>query len=230
MVNAASHEQNELRMHEEPLMTDRLNAFTDMDQDRQRAIQKSAEDFVRELGYVAPELKGPHQVFSTDSANAFLVHFAITDNFGESAMAAGMGYHTVARWVRDDEPFAAAKAACKQFYIGTLRAEMTRRGRDGVLEPVFYQGLVVDYVRKFSDNLLLRELEAHDPAYQRNVGMDHTVTKTVKHELGDQTREALAKLDKGRLAELLGAVDEIIGECEEVEEAVLIEDKSEEQP
>jgi hypothetical protein len=44
-----------------------------------------------------------------------------------------------------------------------LEAECRRRGRDGVEDPVYYQGAVVGYHRRYSDACLLALLKAHRP-------------------------------------------------------------------
>jgi hypothetical protein len=47
---------------------------------------------------------------------------------------------------------------------GGLEAEALRRARDGVLEPVFHQGMEVGRVRKYSDKLLMFLLRGYKPA------------------------------------------------------------------
>lgn len=54
-----------------------------------------------------------------------------------------------------------------------LEAEAIRRGRDGVLEPVYYKGERIDEIRKYSDDLLKFVLRGYRPktfGNQANVG------------------------------------------------------------
>lgn len=54
-----------------------------------------------------------------------------------------------------------------------LEAEARRRAAEGVLEPVYYQGKICGRVRKYSDTLLAKMLEARRPEYRRQT-VEHT--------------------------------------------------------
>lgn len=68
------------------------------------------------------------------------------------------------RWVDDNPGFAelfqATMADALDQAAETLMAEVVRRGAKGVLEPVFYQGVQIAKVRKYSDTLLMFRLNA----------------------------------------------------------------------
>ncbi|HZA25041.1 MAG TPA: hypothetical protein VFA32_21005 [Dehalococcoidia bacterium] len=50
----------------------------------------------------------------------------------------------------------------------SLHAEIIRRGRDGVDHPVIYQGVITDWYKQYSDNLLMFEYKARHPEYRDN--------------------------------------------------------------
>jgi len=70
-------------------------------------------------------------------------------------------------WIRSDPDFASKikelKPVAKGTYLGALEQEAHRRAVEGVLEPVFYKGELVEHVRKFSDVLLIVLLKANAP-------------------------------------------------------------------
>jgi hypothetical protein len=88
----------------------------------------------------------------------------------KAAVAAGVSRSQVFNWRKDDEAFAMAWDDAWQAGADAIEYEMRRRGLEGWLEPVFYQGVHVGDIRKFSDTLLIvlhkiRRPEAHR-AYQ----------------------------------------------------------------
>ena len=88
----------------------------------------------------------------------------------QAAVAAGVSRSQVFNWRINDEAFAKAWDDAWQAGADAIEGEMRRRGVEGWLEPVFYQGAHVGDIRKFSDTLLIvlhkiRRPEAHR-AYQ----------------------------------------------------------------
>lgn len=77
----------------------------------------------------------------------------------------------VYKWAKADETFAAAfeelKPIAGKVYVETLENEARRRAVEGVLEPVFYKGGLVDHVRKYSDTLLMFLLNGAAPEKYR---------------------------------------------------------------
>lgn len=69
---------------------------------------------------------------------------------------------------RDKFGFLKRFAIAEAQYLESLQAEVVRRGRDGVLEQVYWRGQVVGDVRKYSDNLLMFEVKKRDPEYRDN--------------------------------------------------------------
>lgn len=105
----------------------------------------------------------------------YLILVARTGQVCASAYAVGLNKATIYRH-RDAEPeFDAAVSEAQERYRDWVDAEIRRRGIEGIEEPVFYQGRVVGWVRKFSDQLALAHAKAHDPRYREKLQVDATV-------------------------------------------------------
>jgi hypothetical protein len=84
--------------------------------------------------------------------------------------------HTVYNWIKQDTEFAVSfndiKPVAKQSYLGALEREAHRRAVEGILEGVFYKGVLVNHIRKFSDVLLIVLLKANAPEkYRENTDL-----------------------------------------------------------
>lgn len=56
-----------------------------------------------------------------------------------------------------------------------LADEAIRRGKSGVRRPVFYKGKICGYVTEFSDQLLIRMMEAREPeTFSQRIKQEHT--------------------------------------------------------
>lgn len=93
--------------------------------------------------------------------------------------------NTVYGWREvDQETGYTAKEFCRlelearDFYKQTLEEEADRRGKNGVLRPVYQGGKRVGSIREFSDNLLMFRLKALDPEkYKDRVAAEHSGPK-----------------------------------------------------
>ncbi len=96
---------------------------------------------------------------------AFLVALAVGGTISGAAKAANISRTNHYKWLKDDPvgEYAAAFAQAKEEYADSLEQEVTRRARDGVKEPVYYQGKIVGYVLRYSDNLLMFKLKGERP-------------------------------------------------------------------
>lgn len=81
----------------------------------------------------------------------------------DAADLSGRGRRTLYRWRQLDRDFAAAWDEAYDAGADMLEQEAQRRAVEGVLEPVMYQGEVVERVRKYSDTLLIFLLKARRP-------------------------------------------------------------------
>lgn len=83
--------------------------------------------------------------------------------------------------------------------VERLEGEAYRRAVIGIDEPVFYEGVRVDTVRKYSDGLLSKLLEANDPARfgaKMKLSGDASQPIRVQHDLSVLNEEQLADLEK----------------------------------
>lgn len=91
-----------------------------------------------------------------------------TCNVSAAARIVGMGLSTVYKHRKDDIIFAERWDEALQEGIELLEYKAQQRAFDGVLEPVFYQGMEVGSVRKYSDTLTMFLLKAHAPERHRD--------------------------------------------------------------
>jgi hypothetical protein len=142
-------------------------------------------------------------------ARKFLDAFRLTGNHAAACRAAGIDRATPYRARASDPAFAAAYQDALDDATDGLELEAIRRGRDGVDEPVIYQGqlcgvwvgangdvvardtpgarLVPLTVKKYSDALLLALLKARRPEkFRDNVKMEHAGSRpggAIAHEV-----------------------------------------------
>jgi hypothetical protein len=98
---------------------------------------------------------------------AFLTSFAARAIINDAAKDARVSRMTVWRHRKQDPEFAQAFKDAHEQAADNLEAEAWRRGHDGVDEPQFYKGAVCGHIRKYSDVVLLRLLEAYRPEKYR---------------------------------------------------------------
>jgi uncharacterized small protein (DUF1192 family) len=99
--------------------------------------------------------------------NAFLTAYAATGgNLTRAAAAAEIPRVRHYVWLKTDRKYAAAFKRAEKYAADVLEDEARRRAFEGTLEPVFYQGVLVDYVVKYSDALMLAMLRARQPAHR----------------------------------------------------------------
>lgn len=97
-----------------------------------------------------------------------------------------------------------------------IEAALIERAIDGWLEPVFYKGGEVGYIRKFSDSLLAMAAKAHVPAYRdvtrhEHVGPDGGPLEVENPDVAaaiDRFTTTIGRLAE-RAAESRGAVREL---------------------
>lgn len=97
---------------------------------------------------------------------AFLITLAETCSVQKAVDAIGITRMTAYNWREADPEFAAEWEKAKAIGATVLVDEAVRRGHEGVDEPVFYEGKRVDTVRKYSDNLMGRLLQAYHPEFR----------------------------------------------------------------
>ena len=131
----------------------------------------------------------------------FLAALAETGMVCDAAAQAGVPRASLYRKKAADADFAAAWAAALEAGLDRLRDEAVRRARDGVEETVWHRGVAVGTVRRYSDQLLMFLLRAHQPALYR----EKYVAPAGAGEADDPLGEILAQIDgKTRLIHATG--------------------------
>jgi len=126
-----------------------------------------------------------------EKACMFLEALLLTTSVTEALRASGLPMATVYTW-RDAHPdFKASWDAAVELGFQAARAESLRRGRDGVVEPVYQKGCLMGYVRKYSDNLLMFSLKARYPDEYRE--------KQTQQESGNTIHYHIHGIDRGAL-------------------------------
>lgn len=105
----------------------------------------------------------------------FLERLAATANVTESCEAADIPRSTAYLWRKQDATFAKAWEEANDLGSDALEDEAVRRGRVGVLDPVFYQGIECGSVRRYSDTLLIFMLKGRRPdRFKDRVSAEHS--------------------------------------------------------
>jgi len=103
-----------------------------------------------------------------------------------AAKAVGTTFQTIHRRIARDKDFADQVESAKREFADTLEQEAIRRAVEGVEEPVFFKGQQVVYidrdgneqrfVRKYSDKLLMQQLNAwHPDKYKWRQDIQHSM-------------------------------------------------------
>src|SRR5882724_5868629 len=114
--------------------------------------------------------------------------------------SAGVSYNTFRAHERNDPEFAAQVREAESEGAQLLHDVCWKRAMEGDLEPVFWQGQIAGYVRKFDTRLQIEFLRGYQPerfkrpGTQVNVGTKGSVfvlTEEERHELMEINREWL---------------------------------------
>lgn len=106
----------------------------------------------------------------------YLELFSRSGQQSSCAYQVGVTTATIQAHTRKDPEFKAACGEALNRYRERIDGEIRRRGLEGVEEPVFFQGIVVGWLRKYSDQLLLAHAKRHVPEYRDRVQADVNVT------------------------------------------------------
>ncbi len=128
---------------------------------------------------------------------SFLETLRRSCNVTASCEIAGLARETAYHWRRVDPTFSSAWDEALGQGLDALEDEIMCRAKDGVVEPVFYQGQVVGETRRYSDTLAMFILKSK----RREVwGKKKEITATTEFEqLSPEERERRALALIGRL-------------------------------
>lgn len=157
------------------------------------------------------DVTAPLRAIQPSDLKVFLESLAQTGIVTSAATKAGfdrVSFYRLRNEVDDDGEYVrpelreAWDAALDEATDG-LRTEARRRAVEGVDEPVFYQGEVCGVIRKYSDALLARLLQAHCPEHRdvRAIDLRTPPGESVKLEVDDAPERAV------RIAQLLAELE-----------------------
>lgn len=99
---------------------------------------------------------------------AFIADLQSNGIVSHAAIAAGIDRQTAYNEYHRNKGFAAEWEDAIEAATDSLEKEAIRRARDGVEEPVFYQGEQVGKVKRYSDGLLMFLLRANRPKFRND--------------------------------------------------------------
>ncbi len=109
---------------------------------------------------------------------------------------ARVSIHTVNFHLNSDPDFASQAEVAKAHAIDLLHTRCFQRALEGDIEPVHWQGVVVDHVRKFDGRLQIEMLRAHMPNTFKTPG-----SGPINIETGDK----ILVMDEATRAKLMAA-------------------------
>jgi hypothetical protein len=98
----------------------------------------------------------------------FLAALEASGNISASARRAGVGRATVYRHRAGEPDFREAWDEAMETAADALEAEIRRRAVDGWDEPVFHEGRICGYIRRYDDRLLMFLMRALRPEFRDN--------------------------------------------------------------
>lgn len=136
-----------------------------------------------------------------------LTELASCGNISQAARAAGIHRATHHGWVASDPIYAQDAREAMEMFKDTLRAEITRRARDGWDEVRFDRQGNQYTVRMYSDRMMELQAKALMPEYRDGARpSDDDPTRTPELELTrDEKRAMRQALDRARAGEPVSA-------------------------
>lgn len=147
------------------------------------SVKPKTEEELRATGKTTAEIRDLPSTYIKHSASelqkmriakkkeAFIEAFKTLGRVDLSTKAAGICYGQPHRWAKEDEDFANAWEEARYVSADHLEDAAFERSVTGVLKPVFQNGHLVGYERRYSDGLTRFLLEGMKPEkYRRPVG------------------------------------------------------------
>jgi hypothetical protein len=126
---------------------------------------------------------------------------AMSHNGAFAARVAGISRVTALTHRQQDPDFAAQCKEAEEYAVDLLQGRAFQRALEGDLEPVYYMGVVVDYVRKFDSRLQVEMLRALRPNKFKTADVNVNVaTRGDIFVLTEEQRHELQAINQRRLA------------------------------
>jgi len=137
-------------------------------------LAKAALKHNREAAKAAApkQTRGKNKAGTTSSrftAKRQQLYLDAIEEHGEPALArqeVGFTYETIRQHRLKNPEFAEAEEEALRIYRAKLAKEVHRRGVEGVQEPIYWNGMVVGWITKYSDRLLELHIKRHNPEYR----------------------------------------------------------------
>jgi hypothetical protein len=127
----------------------------------------------------------------------FLAMLSVTNSPTLAARAARVHRDTAFEHRKQDPEFAKFWADACERAVDLLEARAFQRAVEGDLEPVYYMGVVVDYVRKFDSRLQIELLRAKRPGTFKTPGVNVNVgVKSDVFVLTEEQRHELMRINR----------------------------------
>ena len=136
--------------------------------------------------------------FPNPKKRAFLATFATNGQVVKSAGIVGIDWSSHYYWLAHDPEYVEAYKLANVIYADALEAECSRRGMEGIEEPVFQAGREVGVVRKYSDLLLIFRTKGALPgkyADRVTINIEDQV-RQIAQEMGVNPDEAVLEAQK----------------------------------
>jgi hypothetical protein len=132
----------------------------------------------------------------------FLKGLASSWGYMFALRSAGVSYNTFRSHERNDPEFAAQVREAEAQGAQLLHDVCWKRVMEGDLEPVYWQGQIAGYVRKFDTRLQIEFLRAYKPEQFKRPGTQVNVgTKGDVFVLTEEQRHELQRINRERLEE-----------------------------
>lgn len=134
--------------------------------------------------------------------SAFLAAYADCGNITAAAAAAGVSRQKHYEWL-DDPDYAARFDQTHEAAADALEAEARRRAVEGIDEPVFHNGEVCGYRRRYSDVLLIFLLKGLRPEKFRERHQLDVAATVTSPQVDEALRAVLADPERRRQLDAL---------------------------
>ena len=119
---------------------------------------------------------GPWKKFTPRAVAAILNEICNTGVMYRACHANALSFPQLLKLRKEYEELDDLVAIAKEFYREKISHVIHDRAIDGWEEPVYFQGVVIGHIQKFSDRLLELQAKRHCPEYRDKSQVDHNVT------------------------------------------------------
>jgi hypothetical protein len=132
----------------------------------------------------------------------WLCAYAMSASKAMAYRDARIGHSTADYHLNNDPDFAAQADSAREYAIDLLHTRSMQRCIEGDIEPVYWQGEIVGYIRKFDSRLQIEMLRAYRPDRFKTPGTGPTIdARGSVFVLTEKDRHRLQEIHKIMIAE-----------------------------